>query len=138
MFKKILHSFSHSPDVSIKDLGQQGEVAAVLFLQKKKMRIRDRNWRAEGVLQGFELDIVAEDQGTLVFVEVKTRASDADIPIYTAFSKQKQSKVVKAAQLYLDTTNQWDSPCRFDLICVCGTNHKNFTIEHYEHVIEIR
>ena len=66
MFKKILHSFSHSADVSTKDLGQQGEVAAVLFLQKKNMRIRDRNWRAEGVLQGFELDIVAEDQGTLV------------------------------------------------------------------------
>lgn len=138
MLKRILHPFSNSADVSAKDLGQQGETAAANFLKKKKMRILAKNWRAEGALQGYELDIVAEDKGTLVFVEVKTRSADKDIPIYTAFSKQKQSKVVKAAQLYLHSTDNWDYPCRFDLICVCGTDYKNFTIKHYEHVIEIR
>lgn len=101
------------------------------------MRIMARNWRPQGVYQGFELDIIALDGDTLVFVEVKTRRTDANIPIYTAFSRQKQNKITKAAQLYLNATRNWDSPCRFDLVCVCGTEIQNVTLHHYEHVIEI-
>lgn len=126
----------HSAHALAKKLGQQGEEAAVQFLRKKKMRIITRNWRPQGVHQGLELDIVAKEDDTLVFVEVKTRSSDSDIPVYTSFSRQKQSKVLKAAQLYLQQTENWEHPCRFDLLCLCGTT-KNFTIQHYEHVIEI-
>lgn len=122
--------------VSSQKLGFEGERRAVRYLRGKKMRIIEQNWRPSGAYHGFELDIVAQDGDTLVFVEVKTRSTDKNIPIYTAFSRQKQHKMHKAAQLYLQSTGQWQAPCRFDLICICGENPRTFTIQHYEHVIE--
>jgi Holliday junction resolvase-like predicted endonuclease len=54
-------------------LGKAGEEAAGALLERSGFRILDRNWRPAGARRGLELDLVAECDGTLVFVEVKTR-----------------------------------------------------------------
>lgn len=128
------NSFRHA---QAKRLGELGELAATRFLERKRMKILARNWRPNGVYQGFELDIIAQEHDMLVFVEVKTRLKDTDIPIHTAFSRQKQIRICKAAQYYLSATDNWNKPCRFDLVCVCGATPETFTFQHYEHVIEL-
>lgn len=119
-------------------LGQAGEEAAVLFLTRKGWSILERNWRPSGPQRGLELDIVAQDGRDLVFVEVKTRASAWDIPVYAAFSARKQARFVRAARCYLSENECWDAPCRFDLVCVEQPGALGeLKLEHLSHVIEL-
>ena len=53
-------------------LGQNGELAAVDYLESKGHHILERNWR----LHGYEIDIITTHEGYIVFVEVKTRSSN--------------------------------------------------------------
>lgn len=59
---------------SRRHVGNDGEEAATRHLQGRGWHILNRNWRPEGAFHGLELDIVARDGDTLVFVEVKTRS----------------------------------------------------------------
>ncbi len=124
-------------------LGIQGEEAALALLTRQGARLLARNWRPQGKRAGIELDMVVKERDTLVFVEVKTRSfssgSEVYIPIHTAFTPQKQKKLLCAAQLYLTECNMWAAPCRFDLICVaCGPKGpEHMTLEHHKNVIEL-
>ena len=85
------------------------------MLQGLGWHILDRNWRSGHL----ELDIVAEDDGgTLVFVEVKTRAKSGMQRPFEALTALKKERLVRAAQAWTAAHNAWDAPCRFDLACV--------------------
>ena len=100
--------------VSRRQLGAIGEEAAVRALRRRGYRIRDRNVRCP---MG-ELDLVAEDHGTLVFLEVKTRStSDYGSP-FEAISPFKQHRLQRLAVYYLATRRLMDRPCRFDAVSV--------------------
>lgn len=95
-----------------KELGKQGENAAADFLRVRGYRIRTRNFR---VPIG-EIDIVAEKEGTLVFVEVKTRRWLSCGTPAQAVNHHKQRKIIQTAQWYLRQYHCEDCPCRFDVL----------------------
>lgn len=105
-------------------IGNKGEDLAADFLKTRNMSILERNWRPSSALpsglRGLELDIVAREGDTLVFVEVKTRTSKGQGPFnpLDAYPAAKQAKLKKAVALYLGEKKAWEQPCRFDLVCV--------------------
>lgn len=107
-------------------LGQLGEDHAAAYLRSNGLHIIERNWR----YRGGELDIVAQDRETIVFVEVKTRTTERHGLTAQAVTLAKQVKLAKAAQIWLDLHQSWQTPCRFDIICLVGKN-PNFRVEHY-------
>jgi len=94
--------------------GAQGEQAACDYLIRRKYRILARNYRRTGG----EIDIIALDGKTLIFVEVKKRASRAFGGPAAAVTPSKQQKIVATATLYIkENTPKFDS-IRFDVVCL--------------------
>lgn len=94
--------------------GQQGEAAAVFFLQEKGYRLRERNFRcALG-----EIDIVAEEGGEIVFVEVRTRSSNLLGTPQESVDWRKQNRLRRLADYYLKYRGLSGRPCRFDVVAV--------------------
>lgn len=112
--------------------GRSGEDIAALFLLQKGWTILGRNVRfADG-----ELDLVAQDKDTLVFVEVKTRSTDARGEPGQAVGRAKQMRLIRAASRYLSAHKAWDRPCRFDVISIVIRN-KEPEITHWEDSIDV-
>ncbi|MDL2285564.1 YraN family protein [Desulfovibrio sp. OttesenSCG-928-F07] len=122
--------------------GETGEQMAVNFITASGMRIITRNWRPafSGALAGkLELDIVAEEADTLVFVEVKTRkiqTGSAFTP-EQAFTANKRQKLLRAVQFYLTEHNGWQRPCRLDLVCIEIYPDNTSKLEHYKNVLSV-
>ena len=93
-----------------------GEALAALFLRLKGYRIEARNWRCT---LG-EIDIIALDRDTLVFVEVKTRAGRSAGSPEEAVTPAKQRRLALLAQAYLGARRDETPPCRFDVVAVDG------------------
>ncbi len=105
------------------DLGKKGEALAVEYLRKKGFRIKHTNWR----FIHYEIDIIAEDAGVLVVVEVKTRTNlSAGLP-ETFVTREKQKKLIAAANAYIRMKNL-DMEVRFDIISVIVTEEKSEVI----------
>lgn len=94
--------------------GAAGEDAAAAALHRLGWRILARNWRSGHL----EMDIVAEEDDVLVFVEVKTRAENGMQRPFEALTPVKKARLLRAAQAWLAEHDAWDRTCRFDLICV--------------------
>ena len=103
-------------------LGTEGERKAVNFLKTKDYRILATNWRKGR----YELDIVAEYNGELIIVEVKTRSEHSLTLPEEAVDRKKIRHIVAAANRYVKTSNL-DLPVRFDIIAITGNS-----IEHLE------
>ncbi len=101
-------------------LGKAGEDQAAAFLKKQGYRIIERNYRAP---YG-EIDLVALHQGELVFIEVKTRTSDAFGAPELAVDPRKQRRMIKAALGYIKYKKLHQVPCRFDVVAITTTNEK--------------
>jgi putative endonuclease len=108
------------------DLGRQGEDAAAVLLAQKGLRILERNLR----LGRLELDLVCEDGETLVFVEVKTRAEGSLATPADGLTRQKRSRLLRAAQAYLAKHDLWHRPCRLDLVSVLFRAGQLHHIQH--------
>jgi len=106
--------------------GQESELLAEQFLAAKGYRIVERNLRSP---LG-ELDLVAEDHGVLVFIEVKGRATGAFGGALLAVNRRKQAKLVRLAAQYLARHHMSDRPCRFDVVLVQGVPSSGGRIEH--------
>ena len=107
--------------------GKKGEDAAAEYLQSLGFEILERNFR----LAGGEIDIIAEESGTLVFIEVRSRQGTRyGLPQETV-NYLKQHKVRKMAAFYLKTKGLWDKNCRFDVIGVLFDQEGNIkAIDH--------
>ena len=106
------------------ELGKEGEEEAVRFLEQKGYRIRHRNWHCGRK----ELDIVAEHQGELVIVEVKTRRDKKFGMPEESISEAKIRRIVSSTDAYLRKF-RIDTPVRFDIISLTGTEAP-LKIEH--------
>ena len=95
--------------MTTKEIGDFGETAACRYLENQKMRILKRNYRE----RGGEIDIIAKDGETIVFAEVKTRASEKYGTPSEFVDYKKQEKIIKTAVSYLGTD---DIDMRFDVI----------------------
>lgn len=90
--------------------GQTAEKIAATFLQKNGLRLLEKNYRcAHG-----EIDLIMHDGKTLVFVEVRLRSSTKFGGAGMSINRNKQQKLARTAELYLQTYG--DSACRFDAI----------------------
>jgi len=94
--------------------GQTGETVAARFLKKQRYKILETNYRTR---QG-EIDIIARDGDSIVFVEVKARMSDHFGNPKGAVTLQKQRKISMTALQYLKATHQSDAKARFDVVSI--------------------
>ena len=101
-------------DRSRLNIAETGESLAVTHLKARGYKILAQNYRA---VRG-EIDLVAQDGDCIVFVEVKTRRSLKFGLPQAAVTQQKQRQISKVALAYLQTHNQFDAPCRFDVIAI--------------------
>ena len=111
-------------------LGRWGEDLAAKFLVGKGYRVLDRNWKC----RFGELDLVAEGEGYLCFVEVKLRRTQRFGTGAEQVDQRKREKLRTAAELYLQTHPAVLQP-RFDVIEVLAPNGlgtKNPKIRHIE------
>lgn len=106
--------------------GDEAEQTAAQFLEAAGYRIRARNFLA----RGGELDIVAEKDETLCFVEVRMRSSAVWGDPSQTITHAKQQKVVRAAMQFVAKTGQHDRQLRFDVISVVGRGPG----QHVEHI----
>ncbi len=93
-------------------LGRRGEEAAARYLASVGYRILERRYRT----RAGEIDFIAEDGETLVFVEVKTRSSLSFGRPAEAVNVRKRARIAGAASLYLARRGSPDRSCRFDVV----------------------
>ena len=110
---------------SNKKLGKFGEDLAVDYLKKSKFEILERNWHCS---KDAEVDIIAKDGKTLVFVEVKTRSNLNCGHPFEAINVHKMQKIMLAIPVYIEKNDISCSNYRIDLIAVIGK--ENPKIEH--------
>ena len=95
-------------------LGKRGEELAIGHLKALKYRILERNFKC----RLGEIDIIARDKSTLVFIEVKTRATKDFGGPAAAVHERKQRQLSKVALVYLTQKKLFDVPARFDVVAV--------------------
>ena len=105
-------------------LGCKGEMLAARYLQEQGIAIRELNWRKGHK----EIDIVAQERDVLVFVEVKTRSTDAYGDAVNAVTPFKMRNLIMAAEAYVKM-KRVDLDVRFDVVTVVGVG-ENKKIEH--------
>ncbi len=108
------------------ELGKAGEDLVAAYLVEKGYHILHRNWR----FAKDELDIVAETDQYLVFVEVKTRSNIIWGEPDEAVTKKKQKYLIRAANAYI-IENNCTKEARFDIISVLLPPH-SVNINHIE------
>ena len=108
------------------ELGKKGEQAAANFMKNEGYKVLKRNWS----MYRHEIDIVAEDEEYIIFVEVKTRTSRQWGNPEDFISKAKIRRIVEAADLYLQI-NDIEKPARFDIISAVWDGQV-FEIEHID------
>ncbi|MBX3158597.1 MAG: YraN family protein [Deltaproteobacteria bacterium] len=96
--------------------GARSEQAAVELLLASGYRIVERNFR---VKLG-ELDVIAADGDTLVFVEVRSRADDLHGSAIEAVGYRKQRQVARVAEMYLAMRRPTQRRVRFDVVAITG------------------
>ncbi len=94
--------------------GKEGEDLAVRYLQRAGYQIVERNFRC----RLGEIDIIARDGDTIVFLEVKTRTSASYGAPEAAVNQAKQKKISLVSLQYLQSRNILDVPVRFDVVAL--------------------
>ncbi len=103
------------------DLGRRGEGLAAQYLRRMGYKVIHHNYRAPN---GGEVDLVCRDRDTLVFVEVKTRSSDAFGTPAEAVTSSKQQLIARGALAWLKMLKNPDIAFRFDIAEVRITGKK--------------
>ncbi|MBQ3243959.1 MAG: YraN family protein [Bacteroidaceae bacterium] len=107
-------------------LGNKGEMLASRYLLDKGYAVLHYNWRSGHK----EIDLIAKERDTLVFVEVKSRTSELYGNAEDAVDERKMRLLISAAESYI-TRFKIDLKFRFDVITVIG-NCEPYRIEHIE------
>ena len=105
-------------------VGQQGEQLAERYLKRRGFRIVARNFRAAGA----EIDLVAMDGETLVFIEVKRRIGTSAGTPGEAVDARKQEQIRRAARIFVGRYRANDHRMRFDVVAISGADRPQ--IEH--------
>ena len=98
------------------NLGQHYEQLAAGYLQQQGLRLISSNFKCKAG----EIDLIMRDGDTLVFVEVKYRASAAFGGAMAAVTYSKQQKLLRASRWYLQQHRLSDQPCRLDVLAIEG------------------
>lgn len=114
-------------------LGRRGEERAADFLSKERsMQILARNWRPR---RGHgEIDIIARDGATLVFVEVRARDAGALVSGYHSIDRHKKQVTRRTCLAYLRRLPTPPGTIRFDVISLCTRDGQIADLHHYRNV----
>lgn len=97
-----------------RELGKSGEDRAVNFLRQKGFSIIRTNYRTPDG----EIDIIAQDGDTIVFIEVKSRRSLSYGDPETAVDSIKKNQIKKIAKQFISHYQLFDRDCRFDIVAL--------------------
>jgi putative endonuclease len=98
-----------------KQVGRLGEICAAQYLRSLDYSIADRNWKC----RSGEIDLIAEENGTLIFIEVRTRTGRTTFGTPAeSVDARKQRQVRATAQVYLHRTQAHERKIRFDVISI--------------------
>jgi putative endonuclease len=114
-------------------IGERGESIATAYLRGQRFTIVARNFRCKAG----EVDIVARDGKTYVFVEVKTRRTLSFGPPQLAVTPFKQRQISKAALSWLAKNRLQDADARFDVIAILLRDHAVPEIDHIRNAFEL-
>ena len=106
-------------------MGKEGEMIAAAYLESKGYRIVKRNYRSG---RG-EIDLIAQHEGLLVFVEVKTRRDRSHGFPEEAVSSHKEQIIAQTAEAYIEEIN-WKEDIRFDILSIELV--APYTMSHFE------
>lgn len=95
--------------------GAKAEQRAADWIVAQGLKLVARNWQC----RFGEIDLIAKEGATLVFIEVRARSSAAFGGAAGSIHRSKQEKLIRTAQMYLQTISPLP-PCRFDAICIDG------------------
>lgn len=118
---------------SPQDLGVWGEQLAEDYLRQAGHRLLARNWKCKAG----EIDLIMQQRDELVFVEVRLRQKTMYGAGLETVAWQKQRKLIKAAQWYLQETGQYHLSPRFDVISIQHEGGQNPQIEHIAYAFEV-
>ncbi|MFA5384483.1 MAG: YraN family protein [Eubacteriales bacterium] len=110
------------------NLGRRGEDEAVSYLRKKGYLLLQRNYRCP---LG-EIDIIAREGKTLVFIEVRSRSSDRFGTPQESVNRKKILKIYKVAQYYLKAVQKEEEPVRFDVLALLFDIENQ--LKHLDHI----
>jgi len=109
------------------ELGKQGELLAKAMLEKLGYRILRANWRFEK----YEVDLIAQDGRDLVFVEVKTRETDAFGNPESFVSRKQQQHLAEAVEAWLHLYPETNVQIRYDVVSVILQKDRH-SIAHFK------
>ena len=118
-------------------LGRWGEKRCEKFLKRKGLKTLTRNFYCKTG----EIDLIMVDtDGTLVFVEVKTRSNEdfspssllGHLPAESAVTKAKKTRMLRTARYFLATNDIEDRPFRFDVVTIVLGEKGPAQLRHYE------
>ena len=99
--------------------GEDAEQYAASYLQNQQLKLLQQNYRC----RFGEIDLIMRDNGTLVFVEVRMRTSEAFGGAAASITAAKQAKLLRTARHYIAELNT-EPACRFDVILLSGSDGK--------------
>ncbi|HKZ16633.1 MAG TPA: YraN family protein [Geobacteraceae bacterium] len=114
-------------------VGKYGEEIAIAFLRVQRYIVLDRNYRCKCG----ELDIIAKDGNTIVFVEVKTRRVLSYGPPQLSVTQFKQRQISKAALVYLSAKRAGEINARFDVIAIYLHGQEDPRIDHIKNAFDL-
>ncbi|MDD5134101.1 MAG: YraN family protein [Phycisphaerae bacterium] len=110
-------------------LGRSGQKLCEKFLKNKGYKLLARNF----LCKTGEIDLVMADaEGAIVFVEVKTRTNEDFVDAEAAITKAKQIRMNRAAKFFITTHKLEHLPMRFDVVIVMAYEKHKPKIRHYE------
>lgn len=117
-----------SRQVTTKSRGDAAEAIALAYLRQRGLRLIQANYRTPG-RGGGEIDLIMRaPDGTLVFIEVRQRASDSHGGAGASITQAKQRRIIFAARHFLMRLAS-APPCRFDVLLIHGTPADGATLE---------
>ena len=116
-----------------KTAGNFGEDCAAQFLEAAGYTIVARNFR----IRSAEIDIIAQRDGVLAFVEVKARSNVRHGLPSEAVTFRKQKKIIEAAGVFLQDEKFCDCACRFDVVEVYLNGERVEEINHIANAFEV-
>ena len=114
-------------------IGERGEAIAVAYLKGLKFSIIEQNFRCKCG----EVDIIARDGRSFVFVEVKTRRTLSFGPPQLAVTPFKQRQISKAALTWLAKNRLQEANARFDVIAIMLRDHRAPEIDHIRNAFDL-
>src|SRR5271165_1084128 len=97
--------------------GKRGEIEAYLYLRALGYKMVAANFRVP--YDRGEIDLIGWDDGTLCFIEVKTRTNEGFAPPVTAVDRSKRRHILSVARRYVRRIpSALPPPCRFDIVSI--------------------